>query len=79
MQHLQRFMAFLREASLIHEHHTTDGQLKLDVVTLTINGTREHCLYLIGSSVVGTLVEVWVKGFKEIGVTKVLFYRLFSL
>ena len=71
VQHFQRFMAFFREASFIHEHHTVDGQFELTVAVLAIDSTIEHCLYLLGSSPAWTLVVMWVEGFENGGVTKV--------
>ena len=72
-------MALLGKASLIHEHYTVDGQLKFAVATLAVDGTREHCLYLIGSSPAGTLVEMGVKGTEDISVTKMFLLGLLPL
>ena len=76
VQHLQRLMALLWEASLIHEHYTVDGQLKLAVAALAVDSTRENSLYLIGSSPARTLVEMCVEGLKDSDVTKVLPFGL---
>ena len=72
-------MALLRETSLIHEHHTVDGQLKFAVAALTVDGTREHCLYLIGSSPTRTLVEMGVKRTEDSDITKVSLLGLLPL
>ena len=72
-------MALLRETSLIHEYHTVDGQLKLVVTALAVDGTREHRLYLTGCSLAGTLVEMGVKGSEDSSVTEVLHLGLVPL
>ena len=78
VQHLQRLMALLGETSLIHEHHTIDGQLKLAMAALAVNGTRENSLYFIGSSPSRTLVKMGVERAEDFGVTKVLLLGLLS-
>ena len=70
MQHFQGLMALLREASLVHEHYTVDGKIKLAMAALAVDGTGEHCLYLNGSSPAGTLVKMRVKGTKDTDVTE---------
>ena len=49
------------------------------MAALAVDGTREHSLYLIGSSPTGTLVEMWVEGTEDFGVTKVPHFGLLSL
>ena len=72
-------MALLREASLVHEHHTVDGQFKLAVAALAVNGTRENSLYFIGSSPTRTLVKMGVKRTEDSDVTKEFFLGLLPL
>ena len=76
VQHLQRFMALFREASFIHEHHTVDGQFELTVAALSVDSTIENSLYLIGSCPMRALVEMWVEGSEDSGVTKVANFGL---
>ena len=70
VQDFQRLMTLLRETSLIHEHYTIDGQLKLHEIALTVDGTREHRLYLIRCSLAGTLVEMGVEGSEDSDVSE---------
>ena len=72
-------MALLREASFIHEHHTVDGQLKFAVTALAVDGTREHSLYLIGSSPARTLVEMGIKRTEDSDITKMFLLGLLPL